>query len=132
VRSLIVDDDELSRSMQQEILSSHFDCDVASNGEEAVYLFSKALADTDPYHLIFMDVTMPICNGHYALSEIRLIEKEQGISSNDQVKIFMLTASDDAQTVMESYCKGCTSYIVKPVNKNKIVQILKNFKVLKD
>lgn len=132
VRSLIVDDDELSRSLCQEILAPIFDCDVAANGEEAVYLFTKALVDMNPYRVIFMDVTMPVCNGQFALSEIRSIEKEQGISSNDQVKIFMLTASDDAQTVMGSYYKGCTSYIVKPIDKNRIIQILKNFKLLTD
>lgn len=132
VRSLVVDDDELSRTMCQEILSSKFECDVASNGEEAVYLFSKALSDMKPYHLVFMDLTMPICNGHYAIAEIRSIENEFGIANSDKAKIFMLTASDDSQTVMKSYYTGCTSYIVKPINENKIIQILKNFKLIKD
>lgn len=127
MKSLIVDDDEFSRELHKELLSTIYDCDVASNGEEAVYLFSKALADMEPYQLILMDVTMPVCNGHDALSEIRTIEREQGVETCKQVKIIMLSASNDPKTVMESYYKDGTSYLVKPIKKEKLIQVLDNF-----
>ena len=113
MKCLVVDDDELSSSMLKEMLPSTFECDIASNGEEAVNLFARALVDMNPYHLIFMDVSMPICNGHYALAEIRSIEKEHDISSQDQVKIFMITAANDAKTIMESYYKGRTLFLFR-------------------
>jgi two-component system chemotaxis response regulator CheY len=127
MRSLVVDDDAFSRELHKEILISICDCDVASNGEEAVCLFSKALTDMNPYHLILMDVSMPIYNGHYALSKIRAIEKERGIETCSQVKVIILSASNDPKTVMESYYKGGSSYLVKPVTKSRLLQVLKNF-----
>lgn len=130
MKSLVVDDDEFSRELHKEILSSICDCDVASNGEEAVSLFSKALTDRDPYDLILMDVSMPVCNGQDALSKIRTVEKELGIETGKQVKIIMLSASNDPKTVMESYYKGGTSYLVKPVTPTKLIQVLKNFKLV--
>ncbi len=36
------------------------------------------------------------------------------------MKIIMSTALDDTKTVVECFKKGATSYIVKPVNKDKI------------
>lgn len=102
-----MDDDEFIRLIHAQVLSSMFECDFATNGEEATHKFLKALDDEQPYDLICMDIEMPVCNGHDAVSRIRAIEKERGVSK--QSKIIMLSTLDDSKNVMESYLKGVTS-----------------------
>ncbi len=53
----------------------------------------------------------------------KVIEKEMSVMEKDGVKVIMTTALDDPKTVVESYYKlGATSYIVKPIGKQKLLQ----------
>lgn len=130
MKCLVVDDDEFFRVLHKEMLSSICDCDVATDGNEAAQMFLNAMNNVQPYDFICMDVQMPVCDGHEALIKIRTIEKDQCIDTSKQVKIIMLSTSNDPKTVMESYYKGGTSYLVKPITKVKLLQVLKNFKLI--
>jgi two-component system chemotaxis response regulator CheY len=49
------------------------------------------------------------------------------ILPKNETKIVMVTALDTAQDVIEAYYKGgCTSYLVKPIEKKKILKALKD------
>ena len=64
------------------------------------------------------------------LAEIRKIEREMSVKEKDGVKVIMTTALDDPKTVVESYYKlGATSYIVKPIGKQKLLQELEKLAV---
>ncbi len=126
MKCLIVDDDMIYRILLQEMLCTSFECDLAEDGNEAISLFRTNLSNGQKYDLICMDVTMRGCNGHEALVGIRNIEKEYGVPASKQSKIIMVSGLDDPKTVLDSYCKGVTSYIVKPVQKAKLIQVLKN------
>lgn len=122
MKCLIVEDDFISRRILKELLSPYFDCDIAVNGEEAVTSFHLAHEGKRPYDLICMDIMMPEVDGNEALRRIRDLEKGMGIAQNLEVKVIMTTALDDPQTVIHSYYKGgATSYIVKPVSKQKLL-----------
>ncbi len=59
-----------------------------------------------PYDLLCMDIMMPVMDGHEALLKIREMEKSLGIFGPEEVKVIMLSALDDAKTVMKAYYKG--------------------------
>ncbi|MCP3887949.1 MAG: response regulator, partial [Desulfobulbaceae bacterium] len=50
------------------------------------------------------------------LKRIRDIEKDKSISKEKQVKILMVTASSQKETVRLSIEGGCDDYVIKPFN----------------
>ena len=64
---LICDDSILARKQLKTMISSFGACNVieAENGQEAIDLYIKHSPD-----LIFLDIVMPIKDGHSAISEI--------------------------------------------------------------
>ena len=99
----------------------------AVNGIEAVKAFEMAHAEGMPYDTIFLDIMMPEMDGKEALKIIRQKENSMNILPKNETKIVMVTALDTAQDVIEAYYKGgCTSYLVKPIEKKKILKALKD------
>lgn len=122
MRALIVDDDIYSRSMLHELLHPHAYCDIAVNGEEAVFAFRKAWQEGKPYDLICMDIVMPDMDGHLALREIRAIESEMGVESGKGVKVLMTSVLDDNEETHDAfYLGGADGYIVKPVSDDPLL-----------
>lgn len=128
MKCLIVEDDFISRRILKELLSGYCECDIAVNGEEAVASFRLAHEGKRPYELICMDIMMPGVDGNEALKRIRQIEKEMGVAPEIEARIIMTTAMDDPKTVIDSYYRGgATSYLVKPISKQKLVRELRSF-----
>ena len=126
MRALIVDDDLMSRIVLQKMLRDYMDCDVAVNGLEAVAAFETALLDKQPYDLVCMDIMMPEMDGQTALKEIRQKEKDLNIMPSHEAKIIMTTALDTPKAVIEAfYHGGCSTYLVKPIDKKKLVLALR-------
>jgi len=131
VKCLIVEDQFLSRRILKDLLSPHFECDIAINGQEAVTSFQLAHEGKRPYDLICMDIMMPVVDGYEALQQIRSMEQEKGISQNREVKVIMISALDDPQTVVKSfYIGGATSYLVKPVTRQKLMHEVRQLGLL--
>ncbi len=131
MKILIVEDDFVNRVVLEKYLSPYGQCSIAINGNEAVKSFDMALSDGDPFQLICLDIMMPEMNGQEALKEIRKIESEQGISFKNRVVIFMMTALDAPKDVFEAFYEGdCSEYIVKPISRKKLINLLKEYKLL--
>ena len=123
MRFLVVDDDFATRRLVQRLLHPYGMVDVATDGEEAVAAFSSALDDNEPYDLITLDILMPNVNGQQALREIREIEKERRIPQENNVRIIMISGLDDSKELHDAFFLGeTTSYIVKPLNHQVLVQ----------
>jgi two-component system chemotaxis response regulator CheY len=120
MKILIVEDDFTNRKIMQKILSAYGDCDIAVDGMEAIDAFRMATEDGRPYDLICMDIMMPNMDGQEALSEIRNIEQNMGLAAKDEVKVIMTTALDDPKNVVSALKRGAASYVVKPINKQKL------------
>jgi two-component system, chemotaxis family, chemotaxis protein CheY len=121
MRILVVEDDFGSRRMMQKLLEPYGDIDVVVDGEEAVQAFRIAWEEYKPYELLFMDIMMPKMDGHEALRRIREIEKELGVKPHDEAKIIMTSVLEDPKNVMEAYYEGgATSYLVKPIDREKL------------
>jgi len=121
MKTLIVEDDFTSRLLLQRILAAYGEAHIAINGLEAVHAFESALLENEPYELICMDIMMPDMDGHGALKEIRAIESARGIQVGEGVKVMMTTALNDMRSVSASYREFCDSYMVKPIDRSKLV-----------
>ena len=132
MRTLIVEDDFVSRIILQKYLSVYGDCDIAVDGEEAIQAFTLAWEASAPYDLICMDIMMPNLNGQAALRRIREIEHQRGASGRE-VKVIMTTAVNDKKQVMEAFYKGgASSYFVKPIDRNKLIEELRTLGLIGD
>jgi two-component system chemotaxis response regulator CheY len=69
---------------------------------------------------------MPEMDGQAALKAIRQLEKEKGVLPKDEVPVIMTTALDTPKEVVEAFYRGgCTEYMVKPIEKRKIIDFLR-------
>jgi len=133
MKTLIVEDDFVCRQILKDIIKKYGDCDIVVDGEEAIQAFRLAWEDNEPYDLICMDIMMPRMDGNEALKQIREYEKEINIRGPKEVKVIMTTALGDPKTVIDAfYRSGATSYLVKPLTENKILDELQSFGLLKD
>lgn len=131
MKILIVEDDFISRRILKELMSSYGNCDIAVNGQEAIDSFRLAHESKQPYDLILLDIMMPGVDGLEALRVIRLKEREMAMPHALSVKVIMTTALDDPKTVIKAFYDGeATSYIVKPISRQKLVKELRTLKLL--
>ncbi len=119
MKILIVEDAFLSRQVLCKFLSGYGDCDIAVNGKEAVEAFKMAI-ENEKYDLVCLDVMMPEMDGHEALTEIRAIEAQKGVTGLRGVKIIMTTALGDSKNILKAFKEQCESYLVKPITKDKL------------
>jgi len=121
LKVLIVEDDFPSSKIMEEYLSEYGDCTTAANGVEGVEAFKNALEAGVPYDLVCLDIMMPEMDGHEALRTIRQIEQEHGIFDPSGVGVIMTTAKDRSRDMIRAFDEGCASYIVKPVDHEKLI-----------
>jgi two-component system chemotaxis response regulator CheY len=130
MRTLIVEDDFSSRLLLQKFLEPYGECHIAVNGREAVDAFRLARRDGPPYDLICLDIMMPEMDGQTVLKEIRALEKDAGIPEGDGVKILMTTSLKDGKNVMTAFREFCDAYLVKPVDRAKLLESLHKFRLI--
>ncbi len=126
---LIVEDELTSRELLKVILEPYGTVQSAADGIEAMKAFNLALAK-QPYDLICLDIMLPKMDGQQVLKGIRKIEQDKGIIGPDAVKIIMISALGDFETVTEAFSSQCTSYIAKPIDADNIVEELRNLELI--
>ena len=104
--------------MQKE-LSRGFRILTAQNGREALEVLGK-----ENVSLVVSDVMMPEMDGQETLKNIRAIEEKKGLFGSDGAKIIMTTALDDAENIRKAFREQCESYLIKPINKSKLMETL--------
>lgn len=130
MKALIVEDDFTSRLLLQGLLQPFGECHVCVNGREAVEAFRTALGEGKRYNLVCMDIMMPEMDGQTALRQIREIENGSGVLPSDGVKVIMTTALDDKKNIMNAFREQCDVYLVKPIDKDKLVENLKSLALI--
>jgi len=125
MRALIVEDDFTSRLLLQKLLAPYGESHVAVNGREALEAFQTARQNQQPYDLICLDIMMPEMDGQTVLKEVRSLEEAAGIQPGCGVKILMTTALKDPQNVMTAFRELCDGYLVKPIDKAKLLKYFK-------
>jgi two-component system, chemotaxis family, chemotaxis protein CheY len=124
LRGLVVEDDLTSRLLLRKMLEPYGRCDVAVNGNEAVESFREAHDTGEPYTLICLDIMMPEMDGQAALKAIRAQERARALVPGQIAKIIMTTAVHDRESVNNAYRALCDGYMVKPIRRDKLVDLL--------
>lgn len=130
MKTLIVEDDFISRLLLQELLKSYGPFHIAVNGREAVEAVRAALEAGEPYDLICLDIMMPEMDGQQALKEIRAMEKARGLVPSNWTKIVMTTALGDKTNVLEAVQGKCNAFLVKPIQKSKLLEELRRLQLI--
>ena len=122
---LIAEDAESNYLLLKTILHKYCNLIRAKTGLEALALFKENEVD-----LILMDIKMPVMDGYQVLNTIRNMEKQRGIEGDDRVKIIMMTALNEQKNVRKAFEMGCTVYCAKPVDLDKLKNVLKKLKLI--
>jgi two-component system chemotaxis response regulator CheY len=131
MRILILEDDPVSGSLMAKHLEPYGSCDVFRDGRSAVDSFRKAIWG-HKYDLVILDIMVPEIHGREVLRMIREAEQKKGISSEERAKIIMTTALSDAGNIIESFKAACDSYLIKPIEKGKLINEIKSLGLFKD
>ncbi len=97
---------------------------LAENGEIAVRYAMHALEQGQPFDVILMDMSMPVLDGYGATQKLR----EQGY----KLPIIALTAHAMNGDREKCIAAGCTDYATKPVNREKLREIIETYQSLTD
>ena len=111
---MYVEDDDITREMVMLMIGARFPdlaITVAKNGLEGLELFK-----THKPEIVLTDVRMPLMDGIRMASEIRKLSKE--------TRIIIITADCDINRMMEAINIGINHYVLKPINKTKLVAAL--------
>ena len=90
---------------------------VARNGEEAVAFFDRWEAGEPLPICILLDLRMPKMNG------LEVLRRLKSHSKFAAIPVVVLTTSTEDRDIEEAYKLGCNSYIVKPVEFDKFVDV---------
>ncbi len=118
-RLLIVEDRETNRQLLVKLLTGlgpaplGFEVREAVNGQQAIEVWDR----WEP-HLIWMDMRMPIMDGHEATRRIKATPKGQ------ETVIIALTATAFEEDRQEILAEGCDDFVRKPFRKDEIFDML--------
>ena len=110
-RILLVEDNALNMEIALELIGSMgvaIDC--AETGQQAVERFKAS--PEGYYDLIFMDIQMPVMNGHDATRAIRALEREDA----RQVPIVAMSANVFAEDIQAAERAGMDGHLPKPID----------------
>ena len=130
MRILIAEDEPVSAKLLSSIVSEFGETDITANGAAALAAYSRGIREDRPYDLILLDIMMPEVDGQEVLQEIREMEQESGVSEDRRVKVIMVTALDDGANIYRAHASDCLDYLTKPINRERIVTILRRLNLL--
>lgn len=132
MRILIAEDDMTSRRFLSKFLSQYGECDVVVDGMEALDAYLISVKEKSPYDLICLDIMMPKVDGVKVLKAIRDFETQRGLLPEKRAKIIMITALAETDYVKKAFELGCEAYAAKPIDTEKLVEVMENLGVIKN
>ncbi len=111
---MVVEDEAVANELLSSTFKNFFK-EVASafNGKEALDMYKAKKFD-----IVFIDIIMPEMDGIELARKIREI--------NPQQMIVIISASNDIQKISETIEIGVNSFIQKPIDTKKIIELLQN------
>ncbi|MDR1108950.1 MAG: response regulator [Spirochaetaceae bacterium] len=112
-RVLVVDDSMfIAKQLGQIFTSEGFEvAGTAADGAQGVEKYKELFPNID---LVTMDITMPVMDGVTALEKILEFDKE--------ATVIMVSALGKEDVVKKSLLMGAKSYIVKPLDRKKVLE----------
>ena len=118
-RVLLAEDNALNQQVAGELLrDAGLQVDIADNGRVACDMVAAAWATEQPYHLILMDLQMPVLDGLDAAREIRA--QPQGL----RIPIVAMTANAMASDREQCSAAGMVDFVAKPIDPDALFRAL--------
>ena len=114
-RILLADDNADMRTYVQGLLSSSWDVEAVSNGEEAM-----VAALNRPPELILSDVMMPRLDG------LELLRQLKQSDDTSRIPVLLLSARADEESRIEGLRAGAVDYLVKPFSAKELMARVQN------
>jgi len=112
--AMVVEDEAVANELLSSTFKNFFkEVTSAFNGKEALALFKEKRPD-----IVFVDIIMPEIDGIELARKIREI--------NPQQMVVVISASNDIQKISETIEIGVNSFIQKPIDTKKIIELLQN------
>lgn len=116
MKILIVDDSNIIRNrvarvIEQPILSNFKVVGIATNGIEAIKVYSQTKAD-----IVTMDLTMPEMDGVECTAVL--------VGMNPDIKILIVSALSDKATAINALKNGAQGFLYKPFTDNELADAL--------
>ena len=127
---LLAEDIEINREILSALLAPFcLSIDYATNGQEAVNMFSAA---ADSYDMIFMDVQMPEMDGYEATRKIRALEEgassgKGGEAGKGKIPIIAMTANVFKEDVERCLAAGMDGHLGKPLVFEDVLAVLHKY-----
>jgi two-component system chemotaxis response regulator CheY len=128
MRSLVVDDDQICRTVLQHVLAPFGPVTYAVDGLGALAEVARSLAQDQQYDLITLDIMMPELDGQQTLKAIRRLEQLFGCVRRSSVA--MTSALDDKKNVMTAFREQAELYFVKPLRLDQVLVELRKAKLI--
>ena len=120
---LLAEDNPVNQKLAEKMFTkSGHKVTVAGNGREALLEYSDS---PDKIDLIFMDIQMPEMDGLESTRAIRAFEKEKDVPKVPIVAMTGQTMDGDREKCLET---GMDDYIVKPINKTVVLDVIKKWR----
>jgi two-component system, chemotaxis family, chemotaxis protein CheY len=121
MKILVTDDSKMARKMViktlRDVIGDNVEILEAQDGQEALNTYKEHLPK-----LVFMDLTMPIMDGFEALEKIKEFDKN--------AKVIIVSADIQKLSIEKASKSGAFNFIKKPIDLEKMQQILKRIKEL--
>jgi len=118
IHILLVEDNPINQRLAGFMLSkAGYRSTTAENGEEAVKLYTS---EPDKFHLILMDIQMPVMDGLEATGKIR----EKGFHDIPIVAMTAESMKGDMEKCIEA---GMNDYIAKPIRRDLLYKMVKKW-----
>ena len=119
-RILLVEDNPVNILLARSILEKgNHHVDVAQNGAQGIEFFQKAIVSDMPYHVIYMDLHMPVMDGMTAIKKIREIERQHKLA---KTRIVALSADEREATHEAAQMMGADEFLSKPFEPKTLIE----------
>ena len=119
---LLVDDNEINLEIEAEMLrDAGFLVETAEDGKIAVEKITQSRPGT--YHLILMDIQMPVMDGYQATRAIRQIE-DKNLAEIPIIAVSANTFEEDRRKALES---GMNAHLSKPLDMGQLSEVMGKF-----
>jgi len=118
LKTLIVDDDKISRQIIKDMAPFGLEADLASSGEEALAKLGENIGSENPYQLILMDWKLPGLDG---IATSKKIKEDPRLA---EIPIIMITAFDSKQGMNLGETVGVDAFLIKPVKQSVLLETL--------
>jgi len=115
INILLVEDNDLNQKLILQMLTNYgFEAEAVNNGLECLQILQKK-----DFHLILMDMQMPVLDGFETTRKIR------ANSCYDHIPVIAVTANTLSYDYEKCMACGCSSYLPKPFSVNELVEEIK-------